>query len=166
MLPADLAAEAARLLQRCRERRWTLATAESCTGGLIAGCLTAVAGASDVLDRGFVTYSNTAKEQVLGVPEATLATHGAVSEPVARAMAAGALARSEASAAVSATGVAGPGGSSAGKPVGLVHLAVACRDGRVLHRRVLYGDLGRDGIRLAAVRTAFEMLDEAVGGGA
>ena len=140
-----------------------LATAESCTGGWVAQAVTAIAGSSDWFDRGFVTYSNAAKQEMLGVPAETLAAHGAVSEPTARAMAEGALARSAAAAAVAVTGVAGPGGGSPGKPVGLVHLAVAVRDGATRHRRMLYGDIGRSGIRHATVLTAFEMLTEAVG---
>ena len=163
MLPDDLTRAAAALLAFCRERGAMLATAESCTGGLIAGALTEIAGSSDVVDRGIVTYSNAAKQEMLGVPAETLAAHGAVSEPTARAMAEGALARSAAAAAVAVTGVAGPGGGSPGKPVGLVHLAVAVRDGATRHRRMLYGDIGRSGIRHATVLTAYEMLTEAVG---
>jgi len=158
MFPTALTDEAARLLEACRQRGLMLASAESCTGGLIAGCLTEIAGSSDVVDRGFVTYSNDAKQQLLGVPEAMLQHHGAVSEPVARAMAEGALARSAAQLAVAVTGVAGPGGGSADKPVGLVHLAVAGAQGGTQHRKMLYGDVGRSSIRLATVATALEML--------
>ena len=125
MFPPHLLEMSASLLDRLRAANLKLATAESCTGGLVAGVLTEIAGSSDVVERGFVTYSNAAKMELLGVPEAMLAEHGAVSEPVARAMAQGALAHSHADVAVSVTGVAGPGGGSAAKPVGLVHIAAA-----------------------------------------
>lgn len=138
-----------------------LATAESCTGGLIAGTLTEIAGSSAVVDRGFVTYSNEAKAEMLGVDPALIATHGAVSEPVARAMAEGALARSRADIAVAVTGVAGPGGGTATKPVGLVHFALA-RKGReaVADHEVFPGD--RSAVREATVRTALRLMSEAV----
>jgi nicotinamide-nucleotide amidase len=158
MPPPELLALAGRVLEACRENGLLVATAESCTGGLIIGCLTEIAGSSDVVDRGFVTYSNEAKQEVLGVPSATLEGHGAVSEATARAMAEGALARARADLAVAVTGVAGPGGGTDLKPVGRVHLATARRDGPTRHRRMDYGDLGRDGIRWATVRTALEML--------
>src|SRR5215470_6594765 len=125
MFPSDLLQLSSSLLDRMRSANLKVATAESCTGGLVAGVLTEIAGSSDVLERGFVTYSNEAKMELLGVPEAMLAEHGAVSEPVARAMAEGALAHSHADIAVAVTGVAGPGGGSAAKPVGLVHIATA-----------------------------------------
>jgi nicotinamide-nucleotide amidase len=145
------------LLDACRARRWRLATAESCTGGLIAATLTAIAGASDVVDRGFVTYSNDAKQDVLGVPDATLAEHGAISEPVARAMAEGALTRSRADLAIAVTGIAGPGGGSTDKPVGLVCFGLA-QLGQPLHsERVIFpGD--RTAIRQAAVAHALALL--------
>jgi nicotinamide-nucleotide amidase len=139
-----------------------LATVESCTGGLVAGALTAIAGSSDVVDRGFVTYSNAAKTVLAGVPEALIAAHGAVSEPVARAMAEGGLRVSEAGAVVAITGIAGPGGGSADKPVGLVHFAVACGWAQTVHQEVRFGDLGRETVRLESVRTALEMLAEAL----
>ncbi len=157
MLPEELLGLAGRVLEACRARGLTVATAESCTGGLIIGCLTEIAGASEVIDRGFVTYSNAAKQELLGVPAETLARHGAVSEATARAMAEGALARARTDLAVAVTGVAGPGGDTAEKPVGLVHLATA-GGGRTRHRRMAYGDLGRDGIRRATVETALGML--------
>ncbi len=160
MFPDDLLARAEALLQACREGGLMVATAESCTGGLIAGCLTEIAGSSDVVDRGFVTYSNQAKNKMLDVPLALIESHGAVSEPVARAMAEGAIAQSEADLAVAVTGVAGPGGGTAEKPVGLVHLACARRGGKTLHRAQRYGDLGRAGIREATIRTALEMLSQ------
>jgi len=162
MYPSALNERAARLLEDCRSRGLMLATAESCTGGLIAGCLTEIAGSSDVVDRGFVTYSNGAKQDLLGVPAALLEAHGAVSEAVARAMAEGAVGRAAADLAVAVTGVAGPGGGSAEKPVGLVHLAVAGSPGGTEHRRMLYRARGRSEIRLATVDTALEMLAAAV----
>lgn len=152
-----LDSEATALLAACRRAGVTLATAESCTGGLIAAVLTSVAGSSDVVERGFVTYSNAAKTEMLGVSAALIAAHGAVSEPVARAMAEGALARSHADIAVSVTGIAGPGGATPAKPVGLVHLACARRGRTTLHaREVFAGD--RAGIRHAAVAAAFELI--------
>lgn len=160
MFPQDLQDLASAVLVAYRGRGWMLATAESCTGGMIAGCLTEIAGSSDVVDRGFVTYSNEAKHELIGVPTELIAANGAVSEPVARAMADGALMRSRANASVAVTGVAGPGGGTADKPVGLVHLACALKDGETMHRRILYGNLGRSGIRTATVRTALEMLRE------
>ncbi len=141
----------------------TVATAESCTGGLIAGALTDVAGSSAVVDRGFVTYSNEAKVAMLGVPMELIDTHGAVSEPVARAMVQGALANAPVDCAVAVTGIAGPGGGSVEKPVGLVHLAAARREGAgvLLDRRVFPGD--RNAVREATVRRALEMLLEVSG---
>lgn len=158
---ARLLTEAADLLEVCRSRRVLLATAESCTGGLIAAALTAIAGSSDVVDRGFVTYSNAAKTELLGVPAALIAQHGAVSEKVARAMAEGALARSAASITVAVTGVAGPGGGSAEKPVGLVWFGLAQR-GRapVTEDRVFPGD--RTAIRAATVLHAFALIRAAL----
>jgi nicotinamide-nucleotide amidase len=140
-----------------------IVTAESCTGGLVAGALTEIAGSSAVFACGFVTYSNAAKTAMLGVPESLIAEHGAVSEPVARAMAEGALSASGASLTVAITGIAGPGGGSAEKPVGLVHFAVAIAGGetRAVERR--FGDIGRSEVRMASVREALEMLGEAVG---
>jgi nicotinamide-nucleotide amidase len=135
-----------------------LATAESCTGGMVAAALTDIPGASSVVERGFVTYSNAAKAESLGVAVALIEAHGAVSEPVARAMAAGALARSRADLAVAVTGIAGPGGGGAGKPEGLVHFATARRGGVPSHARVEFGAIGRDRVREAAVNQALEML--------
>ena len=144
------------LLDRYRAAGLKLATAESCTGGLIAACLTEIAGSSDVLERGFVTYSNEAKAELLGVPAALIADKGAVSAEVAEAMAQGALARSRADAAVSVTGVAGPGGGTAAKPVGLVYLGACRRGGRPRHvRRVFAGD--RAAVRRAALEEALEL---------
>lgn len=160
MFPKDLIEQASALLQSCREAGVTIATAESCTGGLIAGCLTEIAGSSDVVDRGFVTYSNEAKNVMLDVPMRLIERHGAVSESVARTMAEGALAHSFAVLSVAVTGVAGPGGGTAEKPIGLVHLACAKRGGETRHREERYGDLGRSAIREATIRTAMEMLME------
>ena len=136
-----------------------IATAESCTGGLVAAALTAVPGSSAIVERGFVTYSNAAKAEMLGVSAALIETHGAVSEPVARAMAQGALARSHADIAVSITGIAGPGGGSSEKPVGLVHFACARRGVSVTHLERRFGDLGRDAIRARSVLEALDMAD-------
>jgi nicotinamide-nucleotide amidase len=149
--------EAAAFLDDLRRRGLKIATAESCTGGLVAGLLTEVAGASDVVERGFVAYSNAAKTELLGVPEALLAEYGAISEPAARAMALGALARSGADIAVAVTGVAGPGGGTAAKPVGLVHVAAARRDGTVLHQECRFGDIGRGAVRIAGVEAALQL---------
>ena len=149
------------LLAMCRTASLKVATAESCTGGLIAALLTEIAGSSDVVERGFVTYSNDAKMDLLGVPSATLEQHGAVSRETAQAMASGALRNSKAQIAVAVTGVAGPGGGSPEKPVGLVHLAAAHSDGRAWHCEMRYGDLGRAGVREATMRTALDMLFEA-----
>ena len=160
MTPA-LLAEAEALLARYRAAGLKLATAESCTGGLIAATLTAIAGSSDVLERGFVTYSNEAKAELLGVPAALLAEHGAVSAPVARAMAAGALAHSPADVALSVTGVAGPGGGSAEKPVGLVFIGAARRGGLVRVQRCQFPG-GRAAVREASVAEALRMAEAAL----
>jgi nicotinamide-nucleotide amidase len=150
--------EAARLLDAFRARGLRLSTAESCTGGLIAALLTEIPGSSDVVERGFVTYSNAAKQENLGVPAALIEAHGAVSEAVARAMAEGALGHSHADIAVSVTGVAGPGGGSEAKPVGLVPLAVARAGGATLHQECRFGDIGRDQVRLKSVEVALSLL--------
>lgn len=161
MFTPDLIADAAALLDGFRRRGLRLATAESCTGGLVAALLTEIAGSSDVVERGFVTYSNAAKHELLGVPETMLARHGAVSAPVARAMAEGALAHSQADVSVAITGVAGPGGGSEAKPVGLVHLAAARRGGPTLTRECRLGDIGRAAVRLKAVEGALSLLRQA-----
>jgi nicotinamide-nucleotide amidase len=152
-----LVAEAAKLLDLFRGRGLKLATAESCTGGLIAAILTEVPGSSDVVERGFVTYSNEAKTEMLGVSPALIHKYGAVSGEVARAMAEGALRNSRADIAVSVTGVAGPGGGTAPKPVGLVHFGAARRGGDVRHLEKRFGDLGRRQIRHASVAEALAM---------
>ncbi len=145
------------LLAACRQRKLKLTTAESCTGGLVAAALTAVAGSSAAFERGFVTYSNEAKTEILGVPKTMIDRHGAVSEPVARAMAEGAIAHSRADLAVAITGVAGPDGGTAEKPVGLVHFATARRGGATLaEMRLFPGD--RDSIRIAAVAAALRLI--------
>jgi nicotinamide-nucleotide amidase len=161
VFPSDLLQEAAALLADLRAKSLRLATAESCTGGLLAALLTETAGSSDVVERGFVTYSNAAKRELLGVPEAMLARHGAVSEPVARAMATGALAHADADIAAAITGVAGPGGGSDAKPVGLVHIAAARKAGAVLHQECRFGDIGRAGVRMESLRVALQMVSRA-----
>jgi nicotinamide-nucleotide amidase len=148
------------LLDLCRSRKLTIATAESCTGGLVAGALTDIPGSSDVSDRGFVTYSNDAKRAMLGVEASTLATFGAVSKETATQMAVGALERAGVDLAVSITGIAGPGGAVPGKPVGLVHFAVAARDGRITHRECRFGAIGRSAVRQRSVIEALRMLME------
>lgn len=161
MIALELLDEAASLLEACRRRGIRLATAESCTGGLIAAALTAIAGSSDVVDRGFVTYSNEAKTELVGVSAATIAAVGAVSAEVAQAMAEGALARSRATIAVSVTGVAGPGGGSAEKPVGLVWFGLARHGAEArTDRRIFPGD--RAAVRQACVAHAFEMIRAAL----
>jgi nicotinamide-nucleotide amidase len=161
MLPEATLHDAESLLAACRSRGIMLATAESCTGGLIAAALTAIAGSSDVVDRGFVTYSNEAKNQMIGVPMKLIETHGAVSEAVARAMAEGTLARSHAAIVVSVTGVAGPAGGSEEKPVGLVWFGLA-QTGKPssAERHVFPGD--RTAIRAATVAHAFNMIRTAL----
>jgi nicotinamide-nucleotide amidase len=157
MFDHEMRDAADRVLQACRKRRLKVVTAESCTGGLVAATLTAIAGSSDVVERAFVTYANEAKREMLGVPWDALLGHGAVSEPVARAMAAGALARSAADISVSVTGVAGPGGGAPDKPRGQGHFAAA-RAGYepIVERHVFPGD--RDAIRRVSVLTALAML--------
>ena len=160
MSGSDARALSRALLDLCRMRKLTIATAESCTGGLLAGALTDIPGSSDVVDRGFVTYSNDAKRTMLGVKTTTLATFGAVSKETATAMAIGALEKADVDLAVSTTGIAGPGGATPGKPVGLVHFAVAARDGRILHRECRFGAIGRTTVRQRAVVEALRMLME------
>jgi nicotinamide-nucleotide amidase len=146
------------VLQGAREEGLHLATAESCSGGLIAGLLTEIPGSSDVLERGFITYSNAAKHEMLGVPVALLEKHGAVSEAVARAMAEGALAHSGAQLAVAVTGIAGPGGGTAEKPVGLVHIAAARQGRDTQHEEHRFADSGRSEVRLKTVAAALMLL--------
>jgi nicotinamide-nucleotide amidase len=148
------------LLDLCRGRKLTIATAESCTGGLVAAALTDIPGSSDVIDRGFVTYSNDAKRAMLGVKASTLDSFGAVSKETATQMAVGALERADVDLAVSITGIAGPGGATSGKPVGLVHFAVAARDGRIVNRECRFGAIGRSQVRQRSVLEALRMLME------
>jgi nicotinamide-nucleotide amidase len=154
--PETLALAAA-VLTACRARNWHVATAESCTGGLVAAALTAIAGASEVVERGLVTYSNEAKIELLGVPRETIAAHGAISAETAAAMARGAVVRAGVDLAVSITGIAGPAGGTPQKPVGLVYLGVARRDGEArVERRVFPGD--RAAVREAALIEALQLL--------
>jgi nicotinamide-nucleotide amidase len=150
---------AARVFNACRLHHLKVATAESCTGGLVSGALTEIPGSSDVFDRGFVTYSNAAKQTMLNVLPAILERHGAVSREAADAMVDGALAMSDADLAVAVTGIAGPGGGSEEKPVGLVHFAAAARDGRHFCREKRYGDIGRSAVRTRAVAEALALLE-------
>jgi nicotinamide-nucleotide amidase len=146
------------VLDACRARKWRLATAESCTGGMVAAALTAIAGSSDVVDRGFVAYTNKAKSELLGVPAETIAAHGAVSAETTEAMAKGAIARAPVDLAIAVTGIAGPGGATPTKPVGLVLFGLARRDGSCrTERRVFPGD--RSAVRQAALHRALELLD-------
>jgi nicotinamide-nucleotide amidase len=160
MIDQELRAAASAVLDQCRSHKLILATAESCTGGLVAATLTEIPGSSDVVDRGFVTYSNEAKQTMLGVSPAVLTRHGAVSRETAEAMARGAIQNSRADIAVSITGVAGPGGGSAEKPVGLVHFAAASRSGAHADREERFGDIGRGEIRRRSVIIALQMLRE------
>jgi nicotinamide-nucleotide amidase len=159
VIDAKLLTAAKHLLDLCRKGGLRIATAESCTGGLVAGVLTEIAGASDVVERGFVVYSNAAKESMLGVPASTLKRYGAVSTETALAMAAGALKKSEADISVAVTGIAGPGGGTKQKPVGLVHFAAASRDGKHIARRQLFGKIGRHRVRERSVAEALELLE-------
>lgn len=150
---------AAAFLDKCRARGVKIATAESCTGGMLAALLTTIAGSSDVFDCGFVTYSNESKIGMLGVSPGIIVEYGAVSRECALAMAHGAVLKSAATLAVSITGIAGPGGGSAAKPVGLVHFACARKNGETLHREERFGDIGRDGVRKASVEVALDLLE-------
>lgn len=164
MFPNDILTAAEALLAAARDKKLRLATAESCTGGLIAGALTEIAGSSDVFERGFVTYSNEAKFDLLGVPATLVAAEGAVSLATAEAMARGAVARSNADIAVAVSGVAGPGGGSADKPVGLVCFGTAQKGGPTHAEDKRFGDIGRGGVRLDAVRHALFLLFREVSG--
>ena len=160
---SELQDRALQLVQLYRGLGLNLATAESCTGGLVAALLTEVPGSSAVVERGFVTYSNEAKTAMLGVPAALIANHGAVSEEVARAMADGALQHSRANIAVAITGIAGPGGETPGKPVGLVHFACATRGRETLAVAHRFDDLGRSHVRRAALMVTLDLLTAAAG---
>ncbi len=163
MFDDEMRGRAATLIAHYRAAGLTLATAESCTGGLVAGLITEIPGSSMVLERGFVTYSNAAKIECLGVDSGLLDAYGAVSREVAVAMAAGALARSRADAAVSITGIAGPGGGSAAKPVGLVHFAYGRKSGAVTAVEKRFGDIGRGAVRRASVLLALDLFFKAAG---
>ncbi len=158
MFPDDIVALANEVLEAAKEKGVMIVTAESCTGGLVAAALTAVSGSAKVVDRGFVTYCNEAKHEMLGVPTQLIDDVGAVSEPVARAMAEGALKNSRAQLAVSVTGIAGPTGGTPLKPVGEVHFATAMTDGQTQHRSELFGALGRERVRMASVKVALNLL--------
>jgi nicotinamide-nucleotide amidase len=160
MADRETEAAATALLDLCKAKSLMVATAESCTGGLVAGALTDIAGSSAVVDRGFVTYTNAAKQQMLGVSSSTLSQHGAVSRQTAEAMARGTLGNADADMAVAVTGIAGPGGGSAEKPVGLVHFAAASRNGALIHHERRYGDIGRAEVRRRSVLEALAMLME------
>ncbi len=162
MFSDPLLARATALVAACRARSIVLATAESCTGGLIAALITEVPGSSAAFDRGFVTYSNEAKSELLGISASLITQHGAVSTAVAGAMASGVLANSKASLAVSVTGIAGPGGGTADKPVGLVCFGCCGRGalGTTVERR--FGELGREAVRMASVEQALSLLEQAV----
>ena len=160
MADSQTQAAAIALLDLCKTKKLMVATAESCTGGLVAGALTDIAGSSAVVERGFVTYTNSAKQQMLGVPADTLKQHGEVSRQTAEAMAKGALAHAPADLAVAITGIAGPGGGSEAKPVGLVHFAAAARGGNLIHREQRFGDIGRAEVRRLSVLEALAMLTE------
>ncbi|HPF22855.1 MAG TPA: CinA family protein [Hyphomonas sp.] len=158
MFPERLRNLAMLILDDAEQARLRICTAESCTGGLVAALFTDIPGSSTVFDRGFVTYSNRAKEEMLGVPGDVLADYGAVSEPVARMMAEGALEASRANIAVAITGVAGPGGGTRMKPVGTVHVACARENRAVVHEMLQVGDIGREGVRMAAVECALNLI--------
>jgi nicotinamide-nucleotide amidase len=162
MFPPDLIIRATDLIARYRQAGLMAATAESCTGGLIAGLLTEIPGSSAVVERGFVVYSNAAKQEVLGVPAETLSSYGAVSRETAMAMAEGALRASRSEVAVSVTGIAGPDGGSVDKPVGLVHFACARRGKPTVAREERFGAKGREAVRLASVRIGLDLLEEAL----
>jgi nicotinamide-nucleotide amidase len=158
MFPLEIVTLARLLVDEARERSLRIVTAESCTGGLVAGAICAVSGASDVFERGFITYSNRAKQELLGVPGDLIADLGAVSEPVARMMAEGALEASNAHVAVAVTGIAGPGGGTPMKPVGTVHIATARTNQALMHRAEFFEEETREGIQLAAVQAALQAL--------
>lgn len=160
MLDEDIVAAARRLFDICKRKELTVATAESCTGGLVAGTLTEIPGSSHLLDRGFVTYSNAAKQEMLGVPEDILKQYGAVSREAAEAMAKGALGYAPVNLSIAITGIAGPNGDEGGKPIGLVHFAAASRSGLLDHVEKRFGDLGRSEVRKRSVLQAFVMLHD------
>jgi len=160
MLDQELRDRAVSLLELCKSRHLTIATAESCTGGLLAAALTDIPGSSAVVDRGFVTYTNESKQQMIGVPPPTIEKYGAVSRETAEAMAKGTLAHAQVDLAVSITGIAGPTGDTPGKPIGLVHFAAASRSGRKIHHEGRFGNVGRSEVRRKSVLQAMAMLTE------
>ena len=162
MFPLEIETLARLLVDEARQRSLRIVTAESCTGGLVASAICSIAGASDVFERGFITYSNRAKQELLGVPGDLIADLGAVSEPVARMMAEGALANSNAHLAVAITGVAGPGGGTRMKPVGTVHIATARANQPVRHREELFEEPSRTGVQLAATEAALQALRDRI----
>ncbi len=162
MFSEDFIREASDILEKCRSKGLKITTAESCTGGLISALFTEIAGSSDVFDRGFVTYSNEAKADLLGVSQDTLKQNGAVSEPTAREMAQGAIKNSNASVAIAVTGIAGPGGGSATRPVGLVHIAGLTNTGADYHEACQFGDIGRSEVRLATVKQALLIIKKLI----
>lgn len=164
MFPDRLLNLARLVLDDADQRRLKIATAESCTGGLLSALFVEIPGSSKVFERGFVTYSNKAKEEMLGIPGDMVADYGAVSEPVARLMAEGALEESRANIAIAITGVAGPGGGTKFKPVGTVHFALARENAPIRHRMEEFGDIGRNEVRMASVETALKMLQESLAG--
>ncbi len=164
MFPDRLLNMARLLLDDAQQRRLRIAAAESCTGGLVSALLSEVPGSSKVFERGFITYSNKSKEEMLGIPGDMIADYGAVSEPVARLMAEGALEESRANMAIAITGIAGPGGGTRLKPVGTVHFALARENAPIRHRAEDFGDIGRTEIRMASVETALQMLSESING--
>jgi nicotinamide-nucleotide amidase len=162
MFSQDLLDEAEKLLGQCRDKGLMIASAESCTGGLIAGLFTEIDGSSDVFERGFVTYSNEAKSELLGVPMELISRQGAVSPQVAEAMAKGALQNSRADLSISVTGIAGPGGGSVEKPVGLVYLAAARKGGAVIGQACRFGDIGRSNVRKATITAALQLMKKVI----
>ena len=161
MFPMEILNLAEKLVADCTEKNIKIATAESCTGGLIAGCLTAVGGSSAVFERGFTTYSNAAKSELLGVPEDMIEAHGAVSEQVAAAMAEGALAAAPVQLSIAVTGIAGPTGGTTDKPIGTVQIASACAGKKTINKVFLF-DGDRNEVRLAAVKASLEMMDQQI----
>ena len=162
MFPDRIRNLALLIMDEAMERRVKIVTAESCTGGLIAGLFTEFAGSSKVLERGFVTYSNQSKAEILGVAGDGLADYGAVSEPVARLMAEGAMEQSRANLAIAVTGIAGPGGGTPMKPVGTVHIACARENKAMMHEMLALGDIGRHEIRIATIEAALNMIREQI----
>jgi nicotinamide-nucleotide amidase len=163
VFPADILESAGRLIERLRVTHRKVTTAESCTGGLVAGAITSIAGSSDVFEQGFITYANAAKTGMIGVDAALIRQHGAVSAEVARAMAERALQTAAADLAVAVTGIAGPGGATPGKPVGLVFIGIASRNGSTSVQQCEFGDIGRENVRIASVREALRLLEKAAG---